>query len=90
MTTTTAKGKDFAGDRIPNWAVIGVHVDELKQLFDAIHPSPLHHSLQFLVRLRRYVERALSAVLYFRQISECRNGCRLARTRYGPIGERQP
>src|SRR5215472_16176946 len=33
--------KDFAGDAIPpNCAVIKIHVSELKQLFDAIDPSP--------------------------------------------------
>src|SRR5215813_15472105 len=39
--TSSAEVKDFAGDAIPpNCAVIEVHVSELKQLFDAIDPSP--------------------------------------------------
>jgi len=39
--TSSAEVKDFAGDAIPpNCAVIKVHVGELKQLFDAIDPSP--------------------------------------------------
>src|SRR6516225_11703118 len=42
MTNTSAiKDKASAGDAIPpNCAVIEVHVSELKQLFDAIDPSP--------------------------------------------------
>jgi hypothetical protein len=38
---SSAEVKDFAGDAIPpKCAVIEVHVGELKQLFDAIDPSP--------------------------------------------------
>jgi hypothetical protein len=42
MTSTSkTELKDFAGDAIPpKCAVIEVHVGELKQLFDAIDPSP--------------------------------------------------
>jgi hypothetical protein len=42
MTSTSRPElKDFAGDAIPpKCAVIEVHVGELKQLFDAIDPSP--------------------------------------------------
>src|SRR5262245_61114388 len=42
MTSTPSpEVNDFAGDAIPpNCAVIEVHVSELKQLFDAIDPSP--------------------------------------------------
>jgi hypothetical protein len=41
MNTPSAKSRDFAGDSIPpNCAIIEVHVGELKQLFDAIDPSP--------------------------------------------------
>ena len=41
MTTVSAKDKDSAGDPIPpKCAIIEVHVGELKQLFDAIDPSP--------------------------------------------------
>jgi hypothetical protein len=42
MTSTpSANDKDFAGDPIPpKCALIEVHVGELKQLFDAIDPSP--------------------------------------------------
>ena len=40
-STSSAELKDFAGDAIPpEYAVIEVHVSELKQLFDAIDPSP--------------------------------------------------
>jgi len=40
-STSSAEVKDFAGDAIPpKCAVIEVHVSELKQLFDAIDPSP--------------------------------------------------
>jgi hypothetical protein len=40
-STSSAEVKDFAGDAIPpKCAVIEVHVGELKQLFDAIDPSP--------------------------------------------------
>ena len=40
-STSSAEGKGFAGDPIPpKCAVIEVHVGELKQLFDAIDPSP--------------------------------------------------
>jgi hypothetical protein len=39
--TSKAELKDFAGDALPpKCAVIEVHVGELKQLFDAIDPSP--------------------------------------------------
>ena len=40
-STSSAKDKNVAGDPIPpTCAVIEVHVGELKQLFDAIDPSP--------------------------------------------------
>jgi hypothetical protein len=40
-STSSAKVKEFAGEPIPRkWGVIEVHVGELKQLFDAIDPSP--------------------------------------------------
>lgn len=40
-STSSAEVSDFAGDAIPpKCAVIEVHVSELKQLFDAIDPSP--------------------------------------------------
>ena len=40
-STSNAQDKDFAGDPIPpKCALIEVHVGELKQLFDAIDPSP--------------------------------------------------
>jgi hypothetical protein len=40
-STSSAKGKDFAGETIPpKCAVIEVHVGELRQLFDGIDPSP--------------------------------------------------
>ena len=40
-STSSAELKDFAGDAIPpKCALIEVHVSELKQLFDAIDPSP--------------------------------------------------
>lgn len=38
---SSVKAKDSAGDPIPpKCAIIEVHVGELKQLFDAIDPSP--------------------------------------------------
>jgi len=42
MTSTSSdKDQNFAGDPIPpKCAIIEVHVGELKQLFDAIDPSP--------------------------------------------------
>ena len=41
MSASSANEKNFAGDAIPpKCAVIEVHVGELKQLFDAIDPSP--------------------------------------------------
>ena len=40
-TSSSGKDKDSAGDPIPpKCAIIEVHVGELKQLFDAIDPSP--------------------------------------------------
>jgi hypothetical protein len=40
-SASSANDKSFAGDSIPpKCAVIEVHVGELKQLFDAIDPSP--------------------------------------------------
>ena len=40
-STSSADDKSVAGDSIPpKCAVIEVHVGELKQLFDAIDPSP--------------------------------------------------
>jgi len=40
-SASSAEHKNFAGDPIPpKCAVIEVHVGELKQLFDAIDPSP--------------------------------------------------
>ena len=40
-STSSAKDENFAGDPIPpKCAVIEVHVGELKQLLDAIDPSP--------------------------------------------------
>jgi hypothetical protein len=40
-SASSANDKNFAGDSIPpKCAVIEVHVGELKQLFDAIDPSP--------------------------------------------------
>jgi hypothetical protein len=41
VNTSTTKDKPSAGDPIaPKCSVIEVHVSELKQLFDAIDPSP--------------------------------------------------
>lgn len=43
---SAANHKTSAGDPIPHkCAVIEVHVGELKQLFDAIDPSPFRESL---------------------------------------------
>lgn len=46
MTLSVTNQEHSAGDAIPSkCAVIEVHVGELKQLFDAIGPSPFRESL---------------------------------------------
>ena len=49
-SASTAMDKTSAGDPIPSkCSVIEVHVGELKQLFDAIDPSPFRDRAEFII-----------------------------------------
>src|SRR5215467_10728948 len=69
-STSSTEVKGFAGDAIPpNGAVIEVHVSELKQLFNAIDPSPFRErdldpkAEEFIVSWARDVPRDASLAL---------------------------